>query len=296
MTLNQLKYFCTAARLHSITKASHELYVTQPTISIAIRDLEVEFGASLFYRQGNQLVLTQEGEAVYAKANYIIAYCVEMQSEFSGMMKAKSTVRIGIPPMLSTVFFPELSEAYRQKYPSSMIRLEEYGSVRACDLVQNDDLDLALINMEVYNLDRFNSAVLAKDQLVFCVSRDHPYAHKKSITTEDMAKEDLIFFNSDSVQNMLLKLRFETAGFNPNIIMRSSQIYTTLQYVKRGDCGCFLFSSMLPKFPDLVGIPMDPPIKVDVGLVWKKGKYMTAEMQRFIDFTIDYYNRNSLVK
>ena len=62
MTLNQLRYFCTASRCHSITKAAEELYVTQPTISMAIRDLEIEFGISLFSRKGNQLSLTQEGD------------------------------------------------------------------------------------------------------------------------------------------------------------------------------------------------------------------------------------------
>ena len=72
MTLNQLRYFCTASRCHSITKAAEELYVTQPTISMAIRDLEVEFGISLFHRKGNQLILTEEGEMLYEKATYIV--------------------------------------------------------------------------------------------------------------------------------------------------------------------------------------------------------------------------------
>ena len=61
MTLNQLRYFCMASRCHSITKAAEELYVTQPTVSVAIRDLEIEFGVSLFSRKGNQLILTREG-------------------------------------------------------------------------------------------------------------------------------------------------------------------------------------------------------------------------------------------
>lgn len=72
MTLNQLRYFCMASRCHSITKAAEELYVTQPTVSVAIRDLEIEFGVSLFSRKGNQLILTREGEEFYQKANYIL--------------------------------------------------------------------------------------------------------------------------------------------------------------------------------------------------------------------------------
>lgn len=67
MTLNQLRYFCTASRCHSITKAAEELYVTQPTVSVAIRDLEIEFGISLFYRKGNSLILTQEAKSFITK-------------------------------------------------------------------------------------------------------------------------------------------------------------------------------------------------------------------------------------
>ena len=84
MTLNQLRYFCTASRCHSITRAAEELYVTQPTISVAIRDLEIEFGISLFYRKGNKLILTEEGEELYNKATYILQY---------GQSKASSSYR-----------------------------------------------------------------------------------------------------------------------------------------------------------------------------------------------------------
>ena len=108
MTLNQLRYFCTASRCHSITKAAEELYVTQPTVSVAIRDLEIEFGISLFYRKGNRLILTEEGEELYNKATYILQYCTELQADYSSMARVKPPLRIGIPPMLSTVFFPEL--------------------------------------------------------------------------------------------------------------------------------------------------------------------------------------------
>ena len=227
MTLNQLRYFCTASRCHSITKAAEELYVTQPTISMAIRDLEIEFGISLFSRKGNQLSLTQEGESFYKKATYILQYCNELQADYSSMSRVKPPLRIGIPPMLSTVFFPELLMAFHEKHPEIAVVLEEYGSVRACNLVQDDTLDVALVNMEQYNIDKFHNAVLANDQVVFCVSNDHKLAEKESVTTKEMSKEQLIFFNADSVQNQILKMRFEMDGYKPNIVMRSSQIYTT---------------------------------------------------------------------
>ena len=287
MTLNQLRYFCTASRCHSITKAAEELYVTQPTISMAIRDLEIEFGISLFSRKGNQLSLTQEGESFYKKATYILQYCNELQADYSSMSRVKPPLRIGIPPMLSTVFFPELA-----------VVLEEYGSVRACNLVQDDTLDVALVNMEQYNIDKFHNAVLANDQVVFCVSNDHKLAEKESVTTKEMSKEQLIFFNADSVQNQILKMRFEMDGYKPNVVMRSSQIYTTLQFVKTGKYGCFLYSSMTDKFSssNITGIPLNPPVRIKIGMVWKKSKYISGDMLTFLHFTRMYYKEHPLIE
>lgn len=295
MTLNQLRYFCTASRCHSITKAAEELYVTQPTVSMAIRDLEIEFGISLFYRKGNQLILTGEGETLYEKANYILQYCTELQSECFGLSREKPPLRIGIPPMLSTVFFPELLTAFQKECPDVPVMLEEYASVRACNLVQNDSLDLALVNMEQYNIDKFHHALLANDQVVFCVSKEHPLAKKEEATIQDMAQIPLIFFNGDSVQNQLLKIRFELEGYTPHIMMRSSQIYTTLQFLKNNHCGCFLYSSMTDKFPDVVRIPLHPPLFIKIGMVWKKGKYISNDMQTFLNFTRKYYKDHPLI-
>lgn len=295
MTLNQLRYFCMASRCHSITKAAEELYVTQPTVSVAIRDLEIEFGVNLFSRKGNQLILTREGEEFYQKANYILQYCNELQADYSNLSRVRPPIRIGIPPMLSTVFFPELLLAFSEEHPEIAVSLEEYGSVRACNLVQDDTLDLALVNMEQYNIDKFHHAVLADDQVVFCVAKNHPLAGREVVSIQDMAKQPLIFFNADSVQNQLLKLRFELEGYTPNIIMRSSQIYTTLQFLKTGRYACFLYSSMTDKFPEIIGIPMQTPIRVKIGMIWKKSRYISSDMQTLISFTKKYYQMHSLI-
>ena len=170
MTLNQLRYFCTAARCHSITQAAKALFVTQPTISIAIRDLEKEFAISLFTYTKNRLELTTEGEEFYRKASYILQYAEDMQSQFSDETRFRPTVRLGIPPMLGSVFFPELMDRFHEEYPEIYLELSEYGSVRACNLVQDEQLDVGLVNMEMYDIDKFSYQVLADEKLLFCVS------------------------------------------------------------------------------------------------------------------------------
>ncbi len=295
MTLNQLRYFCAASRCHSITKAAEELYVTQPTVSMAIRELEIEFGVSLFYRKGNHLILTEEGETLYEKATYILQYCTELQADCFGAARVKPPLRIGIPPMLSIIFFPELLDAFWKKHPDIPVILEEYGSIRACELVQNDSLDLSLINMEQYNIDKFQKMVLADDQIVFCVGKEHRLAGRDSVSISDMAKEKLILFNGDSVQNQLLKVRFDQEGYKPHVIMRGSQIYTTIQFLKTNKYAGFLYSSMTEHFPSIVRIPLQPPIRVRIGLVWKKGKYISNDMQIFLNFTKKYYQEHLLI-
>ena len=72
MKLTQLEYFCVAARYHNITRASKELFVTQPSVSNAIKALEEEFGVNLFYRNNNKLTLTPEGEKFYQNAEELL--------------------------------------------------------------------------------------------------------------------------------------------------------------------------------------------------------------------------------
>ena len=73
MKIVQLEYFCMVSHYHSITQAAQKLYVTQPAISNAIKELEKEFSVSLFVRSKNHLTLTTEGELFYQKASELLA-------------------------------------------------------------------------------------------------------------------------------------------------------------------------------------------------------------------------------
>lgn len=75
MTLNQLRYFTCAARYHSITRAAQEMFVTQPAISTAIRELEKEFSVTLFANTRGRIALTEEGDAFYHRAMEILDSC-----------------------------------------------------------------------------------------------------------------------------------------------------------------------------------------------------------------------------
>ncbi len=283
MTLTQLEYFCTVCRYRSITRAAEALYVSQPTISTSIRDLEKEFHLRLFNHGKNRISLTKDGEAFYQKAEYILRQTQELYTDFSNIEENRHPLRIGIPPMISTVFFPRVTDQFQEKY-NIPIQLLEYGSLRARTMVDNEQLDVAIVNMDFYNLDKYNSYVMMEDRYVYCISRTHCYAAEKEITMEMLKDEPIILFNTDSVQTQTVITRLRSAGITPNVRMYCSQLGTVLNFVRGGHCGAFLYSSLAANPRDFVEIPVSPEITSKFGIIWKKGIFVPDQLNKFVTF------------
>ena len=259
MKIVQLEYFCAATRLHSITQAAAELYVTQPAISTAIKELEKEFSISLFTRTKNHLSLTKEGEVFYQKAQKLLAEYNNTMEQFHDLGKDIPTLRIGIPPLLSTIFFPDMMIEFKKEYPDIPFELFEYGSIRAANMVMEGKLDLALVNMHFYEIDKLNSIDMIKD-------------------------EPVIMYNTDSVQNETLDAAFKRINTNPNTILHASQLFTIRNFVCNNLGGAFLYASLLRNLPGVTGLPISPAITQDIGLIWKKGSYTTDSTEKFINY------------
>lgn len=286
MTLNQLEYFCAVGRTHSITRAAEELFVSQPTISVAIRDLEREFHLQLVNHEKNRISLTTDGEYFYERASRLLGDQHAFLEDFSAMGKSVRPVKLGIPPLISTFFFPRMADSF-QEATGIPIQLFEYGSVRACQLVNRGDLDAAFVNMDAYTVDNFYSHVLMSDQTILCVSRTHRFAKEPKVTVEMLWDEPLVFYNTDAAMNRTMYARFRSKGMVPNIIMYSSQLYTTLNYVRRGDCAAFLYSSLAINPRDFVQVPLEPEYTTDFGIVWPK-THLREETRKFVEFAQQY--------
>ena len=263
MKIVQLEYFCAATRLHSITQAAAELYVTQPAISTAIKELEKEFSISLFTRTKNHLSLTKEGEVFYQKAQKLLAEYNNTMEQFHDLGKDIPTLRIGIPPLLSAIFFPDMMIEFKKEYPDIPFELFEYGSIRAANMVMEGKLDLALVNMHFYEIDKLNSYKLMTDKLVFCVSKEHPLAKCREVTIDMIKDEPVIMYNT---------------------ILHASQLFTIRNFVCNNLGGAFLYASLLRNLPGVTGLPISPAITQDIGLIWKKGSYTTDSTEKVINY------------
>ena len=288
MKLTQLEYFCTAVRCGSITQAAKKLYVTQPAISGAIRELEKEFSVNLFTHSRNKLNLTEDGQRFYERAEQLLREVDTATQQLHDLGALSQPVCVGIPPLWGTTFFPDLLRDFHQKHPDIRLTFYEYGSARAAALVKEEELDVALVNLQLNDPDKFQSMCIGHDHFVIVVDPSHPFAQRQSITLEELAGVPMVMYNTDSVQNHSIRSRFDRLGIVPNALIYTSQIYTMKAMIHNNTCVSFFYASLLQDHPDLVGIPIEPRIEQKVGLIWRKGSYVSRSVQAFLDFVKDY--------
>lgn len=121
-------------------------------------------------------------------------------------------------------------------------------------MVRDGFLDIALVNMHFYDIDKLNSLVLSEEKLVFCVSENHPLANKTQVTVEDIKAEPIIMYNTDSVQNSTLASVFKSTDITPNVILHASQLFTIQKFISGGLGGAFLYESLLKNMNGVKGI------------------------------------------
>ena len=284
MELRNLRTLVRIAELGSFSAAAEDLGYTQSTVTMQIKALEEEFGVNLFFRNNNKLTLTPEGELFYKSAEGLLAHADSVEMEFHELRKKITPIRIGIPPMLGTIYLPELYLSLKENFPEVDFRLFEFGSIKACDLVLEEKLDIAIVNAEQPAIDKCNSRIIDTEDLYFCVAPDHPLAEQKTILLTMLANEPLILFNTDSVQVMTLTRQFKAVGVTPRVILNTSQITTLINMVKSGHVGTFLYRSIVEAHPDIVGIPVMPSIEQRIGVIWKKGKYQNTTAEKVIKY------------
>ena len=279
-----MKYFQTVCRYGSITKAAEELFVSQPTISFCIKELESEFGVRLFHRRHNRLQLTVEGSYFLDKVNYILQSVDALAVQMKNMGNNRNHVKIAVPAMMSTFLFPQIFNAYSKTYPEVELEMLETGSLQVRKLVDASSVDLGITIRDDVVDDTYNELPLVSTELVFCVSRKHPLADRKQISFKELSDEHIILFKADSYQNIFIKRAFSEAGVEPNIMLYSSQLYTIKQFLSYGNVGAFLYRQVAEMDKDLVCIPLEQPIIQDIALIWTKNGNLYSDSENFIQF------------
>ncbi|MBY9077728.1 LysR family transcriptional regulator [Paenibacillus sp. HN-1] len=287
MDIRQLQYFVEAARLGSFSKAAKSLYITQPTVSKMIRQIEEELGADLFYREGKSIKLTDAGEILLAKAQNIVESFHSLSSELDSLRNLKKGhIRIGLPPMVGANFFPAVIGQFHRKYPKVTIRLYEDGAKKVENDVENGILD---IGMSVLPVDetKFHVFTFAEERLELLVPAGHRLVGRKAVSLAELKEEEFVLFQEDFALHDRVIDACVRAGFQPRVVYESTQWDLIAQMVAAG-LGIALLPQTICRDMDRSRISIlamtDPVIPWQLGMIWRKGRYLSFAAREWIDF------------
>lgn len=283
MTLDQLRYFQAVCNLGSVIRASEFLRISQPSVSGAIINLEKEFDTQLFARQNKRMVLTKEGNTLLELANNLL----KMADTTVKTMEALSDnhfLTLGVPPMLSSFILPIIYGKFLQQYPDFKISIVESDRSGLIRLVNENKINMAILPHESPFDERYKSVLLAELNNVCCVNKSHRLAQKSCVSIYDLENEPLVLFKNSFFQTERIVKRFEQMGITPNILLDTAQVSTVQNMVSNGFAVGFVFEFLLKSAPELVGIPLDPPMRTKVSLVWNRSEHLSGNVNLFVKF------------
>ena len=287
MELRQLEYFQMASRLKNITRAAERLRVSQPNITVAIKKLEGELGIQLFDRSQKQLSLTPEGAVFLGRVEVALRNIQDAVLEVNDYKQLqKGTIKIGIPPMMGAYLFPKIFSSFQRRYSHLDVYLHEEGSVAIREQLERDELDFGIIIIPDTS-PNLQLLPMARSQIVCCVPEDSDLTARKAIPLQDIEARNLIMLKEGSFLRQTMLQKMKTAGVTPNIVLESNQVVTIMGLVASGVGNAFLLDMIVRDTPGIRALPLATPVFVDVGLAWKRDRYISRAAQSFIEFSKD---------
>lgn len=198
MDIRHLQYFLEVARHNSFTKAAQALYITQPTISKMVRNLEEEIGVELFERVGKRVSLTDAGWVLFSQAEVMVKSFENMTVHINELMDLKrGRLRIGLPPMVGASFFPQLIGQFCDQYPGIRLELFEAGSNKV-----EADVDAGILDCGVILLPAregvFDYYSFVNENIMLVVHPSHPFADRSEVPFSDLEESGSCFFTRTS--------------------------------------------------------------------------------------------------
>jgi LysR family transcriptional regulator, low CO2-responsive transcriptional regulator len=219
ITPQQLKAFEATARLGSVTRAAEALHVTQPTVSVQLRELAEAVGEPLFEPFGRRIRLTQAGESMQQTVAELSMCWQRFESrlaEIHGLVRG----RLRIAAVTTAEYFvPDLLGPFAAAHPGVSIELAVENRDRVIDRLQRnlDDLAVMMLPPEDLPLER---APFLDNPLVVIAAANHPFAQsEKSVSLSKLANERWLLREAGSGTRMSAEQRFAERGFSPNVAM-----------------------------------------------------------------------------
>lgn len=287
MELRQLKYFLKARELNNFTEAAKALHITQSTLSQQIKQLEIELDTLLFNRIGKRIILTEAGErfAVYAQQS------VKKSEEGKDMLRdlnnlQTGTLIIGVTLGLQQLFSKAIL-AFALRYPNIQIQAIFGASHRLVDELEDLEMDMVLVFNENRDNPLYSYQLLFESPLAMVSSIHSPFAHKKTITLQEMAHLPLLIATKGYSSDHFISRAFLQENLKPRFAMEINDIPTALELVKTGNWHSILVQTSV-KDAELVTLPIEDIVHMrSAMLITIKDAYPKKAMNLFREILLE---------
>jgi LysR family transcriptional regulator, low CO2-responsive transcriptional regulator len=219
ITLRQLRYFREVAETGSFTRAAELLYVSQPTISAAIKDLERDVKLPLFEQVGRRTQLTEAGRILRRHCDRVLAEVEEAEQALAGLWGGEAgRLVLGASSTPGTYLLPEVLGKFRQGHPRVEVALEIVDTHEVLARVQDGRLDLGVVGEVAFD-PSLQATLLQDERLVLILPRKHPLAEKETLEPADLEHEPFVLREEGSSTREVLERALGEQGLRPRVVM-----------------------------------------------------------------------------
>ena len=289
MTLRHMKIFVTVFQQGSITGAARELHLAQPSVSLAIKELENYYGLRLFERIGRHISPTEGSKEFYNYAIHIVSLFQEMEN-----WDAVGSIRIGTSITIGTHILPALTRRFQRKYPE--LRLEAFIS-KSSDIEQhllNNSIDIGLIETQPEHPE-LTFTPFMEDTMCAIVPCHHPLAGQAEISLPQLAEYPFLMREHGSAGREILDAAFALKQISVRPVWESSSTQAIVRGVSEG-VGVAVLPYLLVERDIEEGlvamVSLTEPIRRNLNIIYHKSKYLTPNMLAFVEMCKKYGRDN----
>lgn len=289
MTLRHMKIYAAVFRHSSITQAAHELHLAQPSVSLAVRELETYYGIRLFERMGRRICPTEAGKEFYGYAVHIVSLFEDMEKRIKNW-DTLGTLRVGASITIGTHMLPILIRRFQQRFPDLTVEALVSNSSDIEQAILDNRIDIGLIETQPEGGD-LCAIPFMQDSLCAIVAQNHPLAKAQSVTLAQLARYPFLMREKGSAGRELLDACFSVLQLSVHPVWESSSTQAIVKGVAQG-LGVAVLPYLLTERDvreNIVSmIPLSQPLKRDLNIIYHKSKYLTPNMKEFINLCRNY--------
>ena len=278
MTLQQLRYFLSVCEYGGMAKAAQETNISQPAISVTIRELEKEFDIQLFLRMNKKLILTEEGVEFRHMALNLVHRADQMEAYFREKGKAPQRIKVGISYVYNNLLAPSIGK-FRKRNPNIRLVTFFFGKEEVAELLESGSVDLLIMGTSALDdLSAYNTRDICTCTPCLYTYKDNPLAQKEVVSSQDLQDEPIVLLSEQlDYKKLINSMKFLLPDLQlNNIVAYTNQLNTVIDMILAHQASVIIGRGAFSVREDIVERPLLNAKPFNVTAIWKKSRYLSA--------------------